>query len=70
MTFNVSITYWVINIIHNTLQDFKRGIKQFTNCWLHILRRTLEEILYYVTIQFAITFNYSSFVIMFYKFYN
>jgi hypothetical protein len=32
MTFNVSITYWVISTIHNTLQDFKQGIKQFINC--------------------------------------
>jgi hypothetical protein len=37
---------------------------------LHILRRTLEEILYYVTIQVATTCNYSSFVTMFYKFKN
>jgi hypothetical protein len=34
------------------------------------LEESLQEILYYVSIQFAITCDYLSFVTMFYNFYN
>ncbi len=65
--FILDIGLWQMqsNVWARLSNEVKQGHYKLQTC-----KFSLREILYYVTIKFATTCNYSSFAIMFYNFYN